>query len=164
MSATGFLWLFGPATVGMAFGSWLSGRFAGRLTTARTLALAYGLMGVAAAGNALLPFLHPPGLPWSVVPLFFYVLGMSLAFPTLTLLALDLFPARRGLAASCQTFIHTAIAAGNAVLAPFVWASVGTLAATQLAALSLGVGALGLFVWLGARPAPEIAGLVPPQG
>jgi len=34
VSSTGFFWLFGPLTAGMALGAWLSGRFAGRTAPA----------------------------------------------------------------------------------------------------------------------------------
>ena len=130
VSETGFLWLFGPLTAGSATGAWISGRLAGRITQERTLAWAYAIMAVSALGNLLFHLLHAPGLPGSVVPLYFYACGMSLAFPSLTLLALDLFPAKRGLAASCQAFITTTGAALNAVLAPLVWSSALSLATT----------------------------------
>ena len=149
---TGFLWLFGPSTVGMATGAWLSGRVAGKVTPGRTLLFAFGTMGGAAAANVVFHLVHPAVLPWSVVPLFFYVLGMSFAFPTLTLLALDIFPAQRGLAASCLSFVQMAGAALNAVLAPMIWGSPLTLAITSAVALALGaVGA-----WLAGIP-PELS-------
>lgn len=147
VSATGFLWLFGPATIGMAIGSWLSGRLAGKWSPRRTLSVAFGLMGVATVWNFAFHFLHAPGLPWSVAPLTLYVLGMSLSFPTLTLLALDLFPVQRGLAASCQAFVQTSGAALNAILAPLVWSSVRALAVTQVVALALAFAALLIHGW-----------------
>lgn len=158
VSATGFLWLFGPITVGMAIGSWTSTRTAGRLHPVRTIAWGYGLMGVAAIGDLLFNLLHPPMLPWSVVPLFFYAIGMSLTFPSLTLLALDLFPKQRGLAASCQSFITTGGAALNAVLAPLVWATTLRLSATSIIMLALGFTSLMVFLRTGkvaAHPGPE---------
>ncbi len=151
---TGYLWLFGPATIGMALGSWLSGRVAGKWSPRRTLATAYVLMGVATAANVGFHSLQAPALPWSVAPLFLYVLGMSLSFPTLTLLALDLFPVQRGLAASCQAFVQTTGSALNTVLAPFVWGSALTLGWTQATALLLGVAALAVH---GLHALPRVA-------
>ncbi len=148
--ATGFLWLFGPATLGIAGGSYVSGRTAGKMTLRRTLAWAFGLMGVAAAANLTLHLARPPSLPWSVAPLFVYSLGMSLAFPVLTLRALDLFPAQRGLAASCQSFVQTLGAAANALLAPLVWDTTVSLALTQTALLGLALVGLAVPV----RPPP----------
>ena len=94
-------------------------------------------MGLAAAGNYLFHALHAPVLPWSVAPIALYSFGMALAFPTLTLLALDLFPEQRGLASSCQSFVQTAGAALVALLAPLVWETSRRLAATQVATLAI---------------------------
>jgi len=126
---TGFLWLFGPAMGGLMTGSWLSGRLAGKISPSRTIMLGYLVMGSAAALNLTLNLALPPGLPWSVMPLFVYTLGMSLAMPSLTLFALDPFPAQRGLAASCQTFFQSGFnSLSAAVFAPAVWGSTLTMA------------------------------------
>ncbi len=149
---TGFLWLFGPATVGMVIGAWGSGRLAGRRTRSQTVALGYVIMGTAAAGNVLLNLLVPPALPWSVVPIFVYFAGSALAMPSLTLMALDLFPAQRGLAASCQSFVQTTgNALTTAVVAPLVWASTLTLAVGQAVMLAMGLAAFALYLRL-SRP------------
>lgn len=119
-----FLWLFGPAMAGLMLGSWFSGRLAGKITPRQTIVRGYAIMAVAAILNLGINALFPPGLPWSVVPIFIYTSGMALATPSLTLLALDLFPIQRGLAASCQTFMQSginALAAG--MLAPLIWGS-----------------------------------------
>lgn len=158
--ATGFLWLFGPATVGMALGSYLSGRVAGKLSPRKTLAWAFSLMGAAACSNVLFHFVRPPALPWSVLPLGLYVLGMSLSFPTLTLLALDLFPSQRGLAASCQAFVQTLGAALNAVFAPLVWGSTRSLALTMLGSLALACVAV---YFTGIAHLPKHAVTAPPE-
>jgi DHA1 family bicyclomycin/chloramphenicol resistance-like MFS transporter len=94
---TGFLWLFGPGMCGLVGGSWLSGRLAGKISLSRTVAIGYAVMASAAAFNLALNLLLPPGLPWSVLPIFIYTVGMSLAMPCLTIFALDPFPAQRGL-------------------------------------------------------------------
>lgn len=145
-SETEFLWLFGPAMTGLIIGATLSGRAAGRLSPARTLQVGYTIMAAAALANLVLNHLHAPGLPWSILPIPLYTTGMALAMPTLTLLALDLFPSRRGMAASCQTFIQSA---GNALaaglLAPLLWHSTLHLAYGMLFLLGLG----GTCAWLG---------------
>lgn len=146
---TAFFWLFGPAMAGLMSGAWVSGRLAGKLSMPQTIVRGYLVMGAAALGNIGLNLLLPPMLPWSVVPIFFYTFGMSLAMPCLTLMALDPFPAQRGLAASCQMFLQSmanGLIAG--LLAPALWDSTLSMA--------LGMGALMLLgsvsTWLLHRP------------
>jgi DHA1 family bicyclomycin/chloramphenicol resistance-like MFS transporter len=149
VSETGFLWLFGPSTLGIVAGAWLSGRAAGRLTRRQTVWWAYGIMTTAAVGNVLLNLLVPPGLPWSVMPIFVYFTGSALAMPSLTLMALDLFPQQRGLAASCQGFVQTTgNAVATAVVAPLVWVSTLALAAGEAVMLAVGLAAFILYLRL----------------
>lgn len=132
---TAFLWLFGPAMIGLMGGSWLSGRLAGKLSPGRTIAGGYLVMAAAALFNIGLNLVLPPSLPWSVMPLFIYTIGMSLAMPNLTIFALDPFPAQRGLAASCQTFFQSGFnSLAAAIIAPAIWGSTRSL--------SLGMAAL----------------------
>ena len=155
---TGFLWLFGPAMAGLMSGAWVSGRLAGHRSLRQTVAFGYAVMGGAALFNLILSFALPPGLPWSVLPIFCYTFGMSLAMPCLTLMALDQFPAQRGLAASCQMFLQASInslAAG--VLAPLLWDSTRTLALGMLALMLLGLGCVLLHLRLTHPGAPTRA-------
>jgi DHA1 family bicyclomycin/chloramphenicol resistance-like MFS transporter len=137
---TQFFWLFGPVTVGMMLGSALSGRVAGKLDTTHTLGWSYVAMIGAAAANVSLHLVRDASLPWSVIPLFVYAVGMSLSLPTLTLIGLDFFPMHRGLASSCQAFLLTA---GNAIVAglvvPFASKSPLKLALTSAALMFLGL-------------------------
>lgn len=134
---TAFLWLFGPAMAGLMAGSWTSGRLAGKLSLNRSIALGYGIMSSAALGNLLINLGATPALPWAVAPLFVYTFGMSLAMPCLTIFALDPFPAQRGLAASCQTFLQSGFnGLAAALIAPMLWGSTRSLA--------LGMGGLML--------------------
>ena len=145
VSETGFLWLFVPAMLGTLAGAWLSGRFAGKFPPRRTIRHAYLVMGSAALLNLAISFGLPPGLPWSVLPIMVYSLGLSLALPSLTLLSLDLFPEQRGMTSSCQMFLQSMF---NSLLAgmivPLLWGSTRFLA--------LGMGSLfllgGLATWL----------------
>lgn len=136
---TAFLWLFGPAMGGLMSGSWLSGRLAGKISAGRTIALGYVVMSVAALFNLGLNLTMPPALPWSVLPLFPYTLGMALAMPSLTILALDPFPAQRGLAASCQTFFQSAFnSLAAALIVPMLWGATLTLALGMAGLMILG--------------------------
>lgn len=140
VSAQGFAWMFVPAVAGMMLGSWLSGRSAGHLSSRRSLAIAYSLMIAAAVANLGLNLAIVPGLPWAVLPLALYTCGMAYSMPILTLLALDLFPARRGLASSCQGTIQTGLnALIAAVVVPLLWDSRLTLAVGMAVFLLLGL-------------------------
>lgn len=137
---TAFLWLFGPAMSGLLCGSWVSGRLAGRRSPGFSVALGYAVMLLAAVLNLGISTWMSPGLPWSVLPLFVYTIGMSIAMPSLTLFALDPFPAQRGLAASCQTFFQSGFnGLSAALIAPLLWGSTLTLAAGMSALLCVGL-------------------------
>jgi len=136
---TGFLWLFGPAMSGLMGGSWLSGKLAGKRSPEKTIFLGYQIMLLAVIFNVSLNLALPPSLPWSVMPIFVYTLGMSLAMPCLTILALDPFPEQRGLAASCQTFFQSgANSIAAALIVPLLWGSTLSLALGMAVLMSLG--------------------------
>lgn len=147
VSERAFLWLFGPAMCGLVLGSWLSGRLAGKLTPLQCIGRGYVVMALATLLNLAVSHALPPAVPWSVAPLFVYTVGMSLAMPALTLLALDPFADERGLAASCQTFLQSGVnglAAG--LMAPLLWASTVTLAWGMAGFVLLGAGATALYL------------------
>ncbi|MDD5295832.1 MAG: multidrug effflux MFS transporter [Rhodocyclaceae bacterium] len=146
LSAHEFAWLFVPAVAGMMGGSFLSGHLAGKLSTGRTLGLGYGLMAVAAAANLAVSQWLAPGLPQSVLPIALYNLGMALTMPSLTLLALDLFPAQRGMASSCQSFLQSALTSvSSGIIVPLLWGSPFILALGMAAYLALGLVAAALY-------------------
>lgn len=135
-----FLWLFGPAMAGMMFGSWLSGHLAGKISARATICRGFLVMTMAAAANVTLNLVLPPMLPWAILPIFAYTIGMALTMPSLTLLALDLFPAQRGLAASCQSFLQSAVSSLTAgIIAPLIWGSALTLSLGMSGLLFFGV-------------------------
>jgi DHA1 family bicyclomycin/chloramphenicol resistance-like MFS transporter len=148
LSEREFLWLFGPSMSGLMTGAWISGRLAGQRSPRQTIAAGYAAMGCAVALNLAINLALPPAVPWSVAPIFIYTLGMAIAMPSLTLLALDPYAAQRGLAASCQTFLQAGFnAVVAALIAPALWGSTLTLA--------LGMGGLmllgGVSAWLHQR-------------
>lgn len=110
-----FAWLFVPAISGMMLGAFASGRLAGRATAGWTVNLGYTAMIAASLLNLAVAFVLPqPRVPWSVLPIGLHAVGMSLSFPTLTLLLLDRFPAHRGGVSSMQAFVSLVF---NALLA-----------------------------------------------
>lgn len=154
LSETQFYWLFVPMPAGMMLGAALSGRLAGRVTPIRTVVIGYAIMVGAALANVAFHAFHRAQLPWSVAPLFVYAIGMALAMPSLVLFGLDIFPAQKGLAASCQTFLMSSINAITAgVLSPLANASAFHLAAVSAMLTSAGVLCTVLFFTRRARAA-----------
>ena len=145
LSAAQFGWLFVPLTAGMMLGAALSGRLAGKLSPRRTVALAYAAMAAAATLNLAISLAAPVGVAWYLLPLPLYTAGMSVAMPSLTLIALDRFPERRGLAAAVQGLMNTGSAGLSAgLLVPLLWGSPLTLALGMLVLLAAGAGAYAL--------------------
>jgi DHA1 family bicyclomycin/chloramphenicol resistance-like MFS transporter len=134
-----FAGLFIPAITGVMIGAFISGRVAGHITPQRTVKYAYVLLICAAIINIVYNSLLTPAWPWAVLPISLYGVGMSLAMPSITLLALDLFPQHRGLVSSTQGFLQTmlnAIVAG--IVSPLLSTSPVYLAAGMFIFLSLG--------------------------
>ena len=143
-----FAWLFVPCVAGMMFGAYLSGRLAGRLSARRTIALGYLIMCIAVVANLALNLAISPVLPWAILPLPVYTTGMALAVPSMQLLALDLFPEKRGLASSCQGVVQTSTSALTAaVLAPLLWSTPLLLAWGMAGFLGLGLIAFLIALW-----------------
>ncbi|NLF53813.1 MAG: multidrug effflux MFS transporter [Thauera phenolivorans] len=146
LGSTAFGWLFVPGVAGMMAGSMLAGRLAGRWSTGRTIAVGYALMLAAGLLNVALSALLPAGLPQSVLPIPLFTLGMAMAMPSLSLLALDLFPARRGMASSCQSFLQMGLNAAVAgAVVPLLWGSTLSLAAGMC--LFAGLGLFAFLAW-----------------
>jgi DHA1 family bicyclomycin/chloramphenicol resistance-like MFS transporter len=81
---------------------------------------------------------------WAMFPIAVFAFGWALMVPVVTLLVLDLYPERRGMASSLQAFIGSAangIVAG--VLAPLIMHST-----VALAIASLGMMCIGLLAWV----------------
>lgn len=142
-----FAWQFIPAVGGIFLGALAANRLAGKVSIGRLMFMGYSLLIGASLANVLYHTFFPPAIPWSVIPLFFYTLGMSLIAPILTLLVMDLFPKIRGTVASCQSFTQTMLGALVAgLIAPFLVHSVLWLAIGQLT-----FALIGLSLWLGGR-------------
>ncbi len=155
LSATDFPWLFVPGIGGVMFGAFLSGRLAGRLTPRRTVFAGYLTMACAAALNITYCALFAPALPWTVLPVMIYTIGMALAMPSLTLLTLDLYPQLRGMTSSLQGFAHSLLAGITAgVVSPLVSDNALTLALT-MGGLMLAGGCAWLWYLRLAEQRPE---------
>ncbi len=148
-----YAWLFLPCIIGIMAGAQLSGRAAGRLTPHRTVEIAYLFMAVAALANLAYAFAAPPTLPWAILPIAVYGIGFAMAMPSITLTTLDLFPTRRGMAASLQGFVSGMV---NTLTAGLVSPALSG----DTRALALGMAAMmgiGVLCWWLFRQASERA-------
>jgi len=140
LSAQDFAWLFVPMVTGLMCGSIISGRIAGKRTPQQGIRLGFVFMAAAGAINVAINLNGTPGLPWAVLVLPVFTCGLGIVMPGLQLLALDLFPDRRGMASSCQGTVHTGINALVAgVVVPIFWGSTLALAAGMAIFLLLAV-------------------------
>jgi len=139
-----YAWLFIPGIVGIMAGSQLSGRAAGRLTPYETVKRGYTFMAVGATVNLAYALATEPALPWAVLQMFVYGIGFAMVMPSITLLTLELFPTRRGMAASLQGFVAGMVNVLTAgVIAPAIYHHPKWLALGMLV-----LGATGLLFWL----------------
>ena len=120
-------------------GSQLSGRSAGKLKSAQTVKFAYVFMLVAAVMDVAYAFNAVPRVPWAVVPIAIYGIGFAMAMPSITIITLDLFPTRRGMAASLQGFVSGMVNVVTAgAIAPALWEDPRWLSLGMLAMLAAG--------------------------
>ena len=153
-----YAWLFIPSIVGIMAGAQLSGRAAGRLASRDTVKYAYVFMTVAALENLAYTFLTRPALPWAVLPIMVFGIGFAMAMPSITLTTLELFPTRRGMAASLQGFVSgmvNTLTAGlvSPALSPDTrWLALG-MAGMMLAGALCWIAYLGTARGGAARPA-----------
>jgi MFS transporter, DHA1 family, multidrug resistance protein len=134
---------------GILLGSQLSGRTAGRWSHRYTVNVGYALMMLGVGVHLSYGLALHNGLlaraEWWVggFPILIYGAGSSLAYPSLTMLLMDLYPDRRGAAASVQTFFSLT---SNGIVAAVVspWAARSTLG---LAIAQGTLAAAGLLCW-----------------
>lgn len=153
MGPAQFGWLFIPAVAGIFLGALAANRMAGRASARLQIVTGFGFLLLSTSLNVGYHWLLPPALPWTVAPLFFYTIGMSMVAPGLTLLVLDLFPHIRGTVASCQSFTMTMLSAiVGGLVAPLLSVSVLYLALGQLA-----LAVTGFALWRVAMTMPKRA-------
>ena len=148
-----FFWLFLLTIAGIMMGAWLSGRMAGRLPPKQQIRYGFSVMLLVSVVNVVANFVWVPQASWAMFPIALFAFGWALMVPVVTLLVLDLYPERRGMASSLQAFVgSTANGIVAGVVAPLVMHSTRALALT-----SLGMLGIGLLAWLYLRKRwPEI--------
>ena len=139
-----FFWLFLLTIAGIMMGAWLSGRMAGRLPAKQQIRYGCSVMLLVSLVNVTANFGWVPQASWAMFPIALFAFGWALMVPVVTLLVLDLYPERRGMASSLQAFVgSTANGIVAGVVAPLVMHSTRALAVT-----SLGMLGVGLLAWL----------------
>jgi DHA1 family bicyclomycin/chloramphenicol resistance-like MFS transporter len=152
-----FYWFFLVVIGGIMGGAWVSGRVAGRLAPKRQIRNGFVIMLCIGVLNLLANLIWNAHVAWALLPLGVFAFGWSMMVPVVTLLVLDLHPARRGMASSLQMFIGSI---ANGIVAGVVspWVMHSTVA---LAAASLGMMAVGLCSWMFLRKRwPEMGAAV----
>ena len=153
LAPTEFFWFFVLTIAGIMGGAWVSGRLAGKIAPKRQIRHGFVIMLVVSLVNVAANFFFTPHVSWALFPIAAFGFGWALMVPVVTLLVLDLYPERRGMASSLQAFIGSAangIVAG--VLAPLVMHSTLAMAVASLLMLCV-----GLVAWIALhRRWPEI--------
>ena len=144
LAPTQFYWFFLITISGIMLGSFASGRLAGRIPPKLQIRWGFVVMVIVSLGNVAANLMFEAQAWWALVPIALFAFGWALMVPVVTLLVLDLYPERRGMASSLQAFIGSAangIVAG--AIAPLVMGSTRHLAIASLLMMSV-----GLFAWL----------------
>ena len=169
LSETSFAWMFIPMTLGMLGGSSASRRLARKVAPSRLTFVGFVLMLGATFTSVVYTSVTTPQVPWAVIPLGIYSLGMALAVPGMTVQVLSIFPQMRGLAASLQSFVQMGIfALVSAFVAPLIfhsaqWLAIAHFTGVVIAALLWALGPRHE-AGAGAAPAGHAPGAPGPQG
>jgi DHA1 family bicyclomycin/chloramphenicol resistance-like MFS transporter len=140
LEPTQFFWFFLLTIAGIMSGAWLSGRLAGRISPKRQIRHGFAIMLLVSLANVAANLLTVPQVAWALIPIAVFAFGWALMVPVVTLLLLDLYPERRGMASSLQAFIGSSangVVAG--VLAPLVMHSTVALALSSLLMMCIGL-------------------------
>ena len=143
-----FYWFFMLSIGGIMAGAWVSGRVAGRHSAKRQIGRGFAIMLLIGLINLLANLWFSADVRWALLPLAIYAFGWATMVPVVTLLVLDLNPARRGMASSLQMFISSlanGVVAG--VLSPLVMHSTLALAAASLLLMGAGLLAWCVIRW-----------------
>jgi MFS transporter, DHA1 family, multidrug resistance protein len=144
LAPTEFFWFFLLTIAGIMGGSFASGRLAGKIPPKLQIRWGFVVMVLVSVVNVAANLLFPARASWALIPIAVFGFGWALMVPVVTLLVLDLYPERRGMASSLQAFIGSAangIVAG--VIAPLAMHSTRTLAIASFLMMCV-----GLVAWL----------------
>ena len=133
LAPTECFWFFLGTIIGIMAGAFASGRRAGRSTPRTQIRWGFFVMVLVSVTNVVANFIFVPTAGWALIPIAVFAFGWALMVPVVTLLVLDLYPARRGMASSLQAFIgSTANGIVAGVITPLVMDSTRVLAVASL--------------------------------
>jgi DHA1 family bicyclomycin/chloramphenicol resistance-like MFS transporter len=139
LAPTEFFWFFLLNIGGIMVGAWMSGRLAGKLSRRRQVRAGFIILIVATIANLIGNLGFTLTFPVALLPITLYSLGWALLVPAVTLMVLDLFPERRGMASSLQATVGSAANALVAgVAAPLVMHDARGLAVVSAAFMLVG--------------------------
>lgn len=134
-----FGYMFIPTVCGMILGSYLAKRAAGRYARQKVVKVAYLWMAAMVILNVLICYALPTRPAYNILPIALFNVGMALAMPILSLVALDRHPKIRGTAASGQAFIQMLLSTVSAgLIVPLVWYAPSGLALAMAGYLIFG--------------------------
>ncbi len=134
-----FGYMFIPTVCGMILGSYLAKRAAGRYARQKVVKVAYLWMAAMVMLNVLICYTLPTRPVYNILPIALFNIGMALAMPILSLVALDRHPKIRGTAASGQAFIQMLLSTVSAgLIVPLVWYAPSGLALAMATYLIFG--------------------------
>lgn len=129
---------FVPMVGGMILGSIVVHRFSDAITPKRLIQITFILASMATTANIAIHFLAAPSILNTIAPITLYAFAMALALPVLSIMGLDCWPHKRGMASALQSLLQMGTAALVAsIITPFVHSSLLLMALSQLLYLSL---------------------------
>jgi DHA1 family bicyclomycin/chloramphenicol resistance-like MFS transporter len=124
LSVTDFGWLFIPLIGGMTLGSIVAGRLSRVVRAEAIIRGSFAIMFVSALANVAYCAWGDVKIPWAVLPMMGYAFGIAAATPAMTMIALEMFPAMRGLASSFHTFLFMILfTLDSGVIVPLLFGS-----------------------------------------
>jgi len=147
---TAFAWLFLPMIGGMVAGSALSSRVGAGMRPGAVLSMGFACMGLAVCVNLAYNGFFVAAIPWAVLPVMLYTLGLGFTMPALMLSALDVFPQMRGLAASLVASVQMLMfSLISGVVAPILFDGAFKLAGGVAILYLLALSCWGIGSWTG---------------
>lgn len=140
LGPTQFFWFFVLTISGIMGGAWLSGRLAGKIAPKRQIRYGFTIMFAVGLLNLVANLIFKPHASWALLPIAVFSFGWALMVPVVTLLVLELYPQRRGMASSMQAFVgSTANGMVAGLIVPLVMHSTRMLALASMLMMSIGM-------------------------